>query len=41
MVVHILKNGSRVSAIKGHVVKKDEIPAVYALIEKMNRRKRK
>lgn len=37
MVKHILKNGIVLQDIKGHVVKKEEAPQAYALVERLNR----
>ena len=35
-VVHILKDGSVIDDITGHVVKVDDVEAVYQLIERIN-----
>ena len=37
MVTHILKDGTRLADIKGHVIKKEDCPAVYALLAEINR----
>lgn len=38
MIKHVLKDGTEVPSIRGKVVKEHEAKAVYALIEKINRR---
>lgn len=40
MIRHILKNGKVVDDIKGHVVKKEDVPRAYEIIDLMNRRTR-
>lgn len=37
MVIHILKDGSRVTDISGHVVKIDEAKTAYSLLDRINR----
>ena len=37
MVIHILKNGIKTTDITGHVVRKEDAPQAYALIERLNR----
>ena len=37
-VTHILKDGRRVDDITGHVVKQEDCPVVYHLMDKMNER---
>ena len=37
MIINILKNGIEVKDLTGHVVKKEETPKAYALIERANR----
>lgn len=39
MVKHILKDGTELHDISGHVVKRQDAKAVYALIERINERK--
>lgn len=38
MVIHILRDGSQVKDISGHVVKADDVPNVYNLILNINQR---
>lgn len=40
MVKHILKNGKEVKDIKGHIVRKEELKALYLLIDKMKGEKK-
>ena len=35
MVTHILKDGTVLKDITGHVVKREDVPTVYSLIERM------
>lgn len=37
MVRHHLKDGTILTDIRGHVVKKEDAPLAYELIERMNR----
>ena len=37
-VIHILKDGSQVSDITGHVVRMDDAGTLYQLIDSINRR---
>lgn len=37
-VIHILKDGTRVDSIRGHVVKMADAAPLYAMIDKMNTR---
>ena len=39
MVTHILKDGTVLKDITGHVVKREDVPTVYSLIERMNAEK--
>ena len=41
MVKHILKNGKAVKDMTGHVVKKEDAPMVYQIIEQMQRKESK
>lgn len=41
MITHILKNGQVVKDITGHVVKKEESPVAYAVLEQKRKEKRK
>ena len=41
MVKHILRNGTVLNDITGHIVKKEEVPAAYALIEQLRKGRRK
>lgn len=34
MVKHVLKNGTVLDDITGHLVKREEVPSVYTLIER-------
>lgn len=36
-VIHILKNGSVLKDITGHIVKMDDVKSVYQLIDRINR----
>lgn len=40
-VIHVLKDGTVLKDITGHVVKMEDVPSVYALIDQMNRKKGK
>lgn len=40
MVTHVLKDGTRLHDITGHVVKKDEAKGVYILIDRINEKRR-
>lgn len=37
MIRHHLKDGRALEDITGHVVKKEDVPMAYALIDRMNR----
>lgn len=37
MITHILKNGTVLHDITGHVVKKEENPLVYQMIDRMQK----
>ena len=37
MVIHILKDGSKVQDINGHIVRVEEVKSVYNLIDSINR----
>ena len=37
MITHILKNGTVLEDITGHVIKQDDVPMVYQIIEQMER----
>ena len=41
MVTHVLKDGTVLNDIKGHLVKKEDVPTVYVLINKMNEHSKK
>lgn len=41
MVIHILKDGTVLEDITGHVVKKEDAPMAYALIDQMNDERKK
>ena len=36
MVIHVLKNGQVVDDIKGHVVRREDFPSLYSLIDRLN-----
>lgn len=36
MITHHLKDGTVLKDITGHVVKKEDVPMAYALIDRMN-----
>ena len=40
MVIHILKDGTVLSDITGHVVKKEDVPMAYVVMEQMNEKRR-
>ena len=40
-VIHILKTGEIKTDIRGHVVKKTEVPTVYELMDRMNQKRNK
>ena len=41
MIRHILKDGTVLEDITGHVVKEKDAPSVYALIDQMNGERKK
>lgn len=41
MVIHVLKDGTKVSSVKDRVVKQKDVPQIYALMEQMNSRRKK
>ena len=41
MVKHVLKDGTVLNDITGHLVKRDDAPLAYAIIDMMNERIRK
>lgn len=40
MIRHHLKDGRILTDITGHIVKKEDVPAVYSLIDQINKEKR-
>ena len=38
MIYHVLKDGSRVESVKGMVIKADQFPQVYRVIERIEER---
>ena len=38
MIYHVLKDGSRVESVKGIVIKADQFPLLYRVIEKIEER---
>jgi len=41
MITHILKDGTVLKDITGHVVKKEDVPMAYELIDQMNEKRSK
>lgn len=41
MIRHILKDGRVIEDITGHVVKKEDVPSVYELIDRINEERSK
>ena len=41
MVKHILRDGTVLKDITGYIVKKEDVPAAYALIEQLRKGRRK
>ena len=39
MIKHVLKDGTELHDITGHVVRRQDVKAVYALMDKINGRK--
>ena len=39
MVKHVMKDGTVLDDITGHVVRKKDVPSIYALIEEINRKR--
>ena len=37
MIIHILKNGTVLQDITGHVVRKEENPLIYQIIDRMQK----
>lgn len=37
-VIHVLKDGTRLTDITGHVVKMEDVPDLYDILKKFNRR---
>ena len=40
MITHVLKDGTVLEDITGHVIKQDDAPMVYQIIEQMEREER-
>lgn len=38
MIYHVLKDGSRVESVKGVVIKADQFPVIYRVIERIEER---
>ena len=38
MIKHVLKDGTQVAEITGHVVKREDAPEAYDLMERMNKK---
>lgn len=38
MIYHVLKDGSRVESVKGKVIKADQFPLLYKVIEQIEER---
>ena len=41
MIRHVLSNGTVLEDLSGHVVKKEDVPEAYMLMEQMNKKERK
>ena len=41
MVTHVLKDGTVLKDITGHVVKREDVPMIYSLVEQMNSERQK
>lgn len=41
MVRHVLRDGTVLEDLKGHLVKKEDCPEVYQLMDSMNEKERK
>ena len=41
MIKHVLKDGTVLADMTGHVVKKEDAPMVYQIIEQITRKERK
>lgn len=39
MVIHIMKDGTVLKDITGHVVKKEDAPMIYNIVDQMNRKR--
>lgn len=40
MIWHVLKDGTVLEDIQGHVVRMEEAPSIYAILDKVRERKR-
>lgn len=38
MITHFRKNGTEIKEIAGYIVRRDDVPQVYDVIEKINRK---
>lgn len=38
-IKHVLKDGTKVDSIEGHVIKADEFPLLYEVVNRINNRK--
>lgn len=41
MVKHVLKDGRRVKTIEGHLIKRKDFPAIYAIVDELSKQKEK
>lgn len=41
MIRHILKNGQEVKDLKGHIVKKEEVPRAYHILKERKKQNEK
>lgn len=41
MVIHISKSGQVINDIKGHVIRREDAPSLYAVIDRLNDERRK
>ena len=39
-VYHVLKDGTKLNSITGHIVKASDVPAIYELIHTMNQKRK-
>lgn len=39
-IIHVLSNGTELKDIKGHVIKKEDAPTVYQVLEQIRKEKK-